>query len=75
MDLGLTDKVAVITGGSVGIGLAVAHGLAAEGGMVVIAARDGARAAERAREIESCPRHARRWRSAPTSPRPKAAPS
>ena len=31
MDLGLDGKVAVITGGSVGIGLAVAHGLAAEG--------------------------------------------
>ena len=31
MDMGLKDKVAVITGGSVGIGLAVAHGLAAEG--------------------------------------------
>jgi 3-oxoacyl-[acyl-carrier protein] reductase len=30
MDMGLTGKVAVITGGSVGIGLAVAHGLAAE---------------------------------------------
>jgi 3-oxoacyl-[acyl-carrier protein] reductase len=53
MDLGLTGKVAVITGGSVGIGLAVAHGLAAEGGVVVIAARDGARASERAREIEA----------------------
>ena len=52
MDLGLAGKVAVITGGSVGIGLAVAHGLAAEGGVVVIAARGGARAAERAQEIE-----------------------
>ena len=31
MDLGLRDKVAVITGGSIGIGLAVAEGLAAEG--------------------------------------------
>ena len=31
MDLGLKDKVAVITGGSVGIGLAIAEGLAAEG--------------------------------------------
>ena len=31
MDLQLKDKVAVITGGSVGIGLAVAQGLAAEG--------------------------------------------
>ena len=35
MDLGLKDKVAVITGGSVGIGLAVAEGLAAEGAHVV----------------------------------------
>jgi len=31
MDLGLNDKVAVITGGSVGIGLAVAEDLAKEG--------------------------------------------
>jgi len=27
MDLGLKDKVAVVTGGSVGIGLAIAEGL------------------------------------------------
>jgi NAD(P)-dependent dehydrogenase (short-subunit alcohol dehydrogenase family) len=39
MDLGLKDKVAVVTGGSVGIGLSVAHGLAAEGVHVVICAR------------------------------------
>ena len=39
MDLGLSKKLAVITGGSVGIGLAVAEGLAAEGADVVIAAR------------------------------------
>jgi 3-oxoacyl-[acyl-carrier protein] reductase len=51
MDMGLKDKVAVITGGSVGIGLAVAHGLAAEGAQVVIAARDGDRAADQAREV------------------------
>jgi 3-oxoacyl-[acyl-carrier protein] reductase len=31
MDVGLIDKVAVITGGSAGIGLGVAGGLAAEG--------------------------------------------
>jgi len=43
MDLGLRDKVAVITGGSIGIGLAVAKGLAAEGAHVVIAARNGER--------------------------------
>ena len=39
MDLGLKDKVAVITGGSVGIGLAIAEGLAAEGVNLVLAAR------------------------------------
>lgn len=43
MDLGLRDKVAVITGGSVGIGLAVAKGLAAEGAHIVLVARDQAR--------------------------------
>ncbi len=43
MDLGLGDKVAVITGASVGIGLAVAKGLAAEGAHVVMAARDAGR--------------------------------
>ena len=37
--MGLNNKVAVISGGSVGIGLAVAHGLAAEGVHVVICAR------------------------------------
>src|SRR6202043_2781237 len=44
MDLELKDKVAVITGGSVGIGLAVAEGLAAEGVHSVIVARQGDRA-------------------------------
>jgi len=39
MDLGLKDKVAVITGASVGIGLAVAEALAAEGAHIVMAAR------------------------------------
>ncbi len=43
MDLGLGKKVAVITGGSVGIGLAVAEGLAAEGADVVLAARGAER--------------------------------
>lgn len=39
MDLGLADKVAVVTGGSSGIGLETARLLAAEGARVVIAAR------------------------------------
>ena len=47
MDLGLKDKLAVITGGSVGIGLAVAEGLAAEGCRILIGARGG----ERVREV------------------------
>jgi short-subunit dehydrogenase len=43
MDLGLKSKVAVITGGSIGIGLAVAKGFAAEGADVVITARNSER--------------------------------
>jgi len=51
MDLGLKSKVAVVTGGSVGIGLAVADGLAAEGVNVVIAARGEERARAEAARI------------------------
>ena len=40
MDLGLTDKVAMVGGASRGLGFAVARALAAEGAHVVIASRD-----------------------------------
>jgi 3-oxoacyl-[acyl-carrier protein] reductase len=39
MDLGLKDKVAIVTGGTQGIGKATANALAREGACVVIAAR------------------------------------
>ena len=39
MDLGLTGKVAIVTGGSRGLGLAAAKSLASEGAHVVICAR------------------------------------
>jgi len=39
MDLGLTGKTALVTGGSVGIGKAIARGLAREGVDVAICAR------------------------------------
>jgi NAD(P)-dependent dehydrogenase (short-subunit alcohol dehydrogenase family) len=42
VDLGLAGQVAIVTGGSRGIGLACARGLAAEGAHVVPVARDAA---------------------------------
>jgi 3-oxoacyl-[acyl-carrier protein] reductase len=53
MDLGLGGKVAVISGGSVGIGLAVAHALAEEGAHLVLCARDEERVRQCAKELET----------------------
>lgn len=53
MDLGLKGKVAVITGGSVGIGLAIAEGLAAEGCDLVLSARGAERLQSEASRLAS----------------------
>lgn len=54
MDLGLTDSVAVVTGGSSGIGLATAGLLLTDGARVAICGRDAARLAS-AREKLGAP--------------------
>lgn len=51
MDLHLRDKVAVITGASIGIGLAVANALAEEGVNIVMAARQADRLEAEARSV------------------------
>ncbi len=53
MDLGLIGKVAIVTGGSFGIGKAAAAALSAEGARVCIAARNQADLDAAAGEIES----------------------
>ncbi|HUP10680.1 MAG TPA: SDR family NAD(P)-dependent oxidoreductase, partial [Niastella sp.] len=42
MDLHLTNKVFIVTGGAKGIGAAISSSIAAEGGVVVIAGRKAA---------------------------------
>ncbi len=53
MDLGLVDKVAIVTGSSRGLGLASARALVAEGCRVCLCARGDERLAEAALEVEA----------------------
>jgi len=53
MDLGLTDRIAIVTGSSRGLGLASARALVAEGCRVCICARGEESLAEAALEVES----------------------
>ena len=54
MDLGLSGKIALVTGGSKGIGLACAELLAKEGCRVAITSREKAHLDAAARRIEGC---------------------
>jgi 3-oxoacyl-[acyl-carrier protein] reductase len=53
MDLGLKDKVAIVTGSSQGIGKAIAFGLAEEGAKISICARNEKQLNQTAEEIKS----------------------
>lgn len=52
MKLDLAGKTALVTGGSIGIGLAVSRALAAEGVNIVMCARNDVRLADEARSIQ-----------------------
>lgn len=56
MDLGLANKVALIAGGSSGLGLAVAEELAREGAHVAIGARDADKLAQAERRLKEIAR-------------------
>ena len=56
MDLGLRDKICIVTGSTGGIGLETARLLAGEGARVVVTGRDPGRVEEARETAERCPR-------------------
>lgn len=72
MDLGLEDKVALVAGGSSGIGLAIALELAKEGAHVAIGARDRDRLARAERTLKEHARGSVRAVSVDITDRPAA---
>ncbi|MGD9508872.1 MAG: SDR family NAD(P)-dependent oxidoreductase [Geminicoccaceae bacterium] len=65
MDLQLTDKLALVTGSTAGIGLAIARALAAEGARVIVNGRTEARASAAAEAIaKACPGARLEWLAA-----------
>jgi 3-oxoacyl-[acyl-carrier protein] reductase len=57
-DAGLDGRVAVVTGGATGLGLAMASGLAADGAFVALVDIEGDRAAEAASDLRAAGRRA-----------------
>jgi len=55
MDLGLSDRVFILTGASRGLGFATAQSLVADGARVVISSRDPDRVAEAVKELGESP--------------------
>src|SRR5215472_12517734 len=53
MDLGLRDRVYIVTGGSAGLGFATARALVADGARVVLGARDRGRLSRAAQELNA----------------------
>ncbi|HEU0018085.1 MAG TPA: SDR family NAD(P)-dependent oxidoreductase [Methyloceanibacter sp.] len=81
MDLGLNNKLALVTGSSGGIGLAIARSLAAKGAKVAVNGRTK-QSVEKAVATIRAPRAPRAWRHscrtcfpACPSPKPKSASS